>query len=229
MGVLMKESNRNQLTLQKMKASHFVSMVLITTTVFNVCYVSQAKNIDSSRQIRGEMYSLVADQTVDDENEVLEDIFNHNFDKLNAFLDAGGNPDRFLHSAVNNGSRAAVELMLERGANVDAVDLNNDNMTPLMVAVRYTYRVGIEMSELLIKNGANVNARASLGSTPIMFASWGTAVHYEDEYVKVIKLLIKNGAKVNVKNRMGSTPLKIARSGKWKKIANLLIKMGAKA
>jgi uncharacterized protein len=212
-----------------MKASYFIPVFLVATTVINGFSISQAKTLHSSKKMSGDLYSLAAEQAIDGENEVLEDIFNHNVDKLNAFLDAGGNPDRFLHSAVNNGSIAAVELMLKRGANVDAVDLNNDNLTPLMVAARYTYRVGIGMSELLIKNGANVNARASLGSTPIMFASWGTAVHYEDEYVKVVKLLIKNGAKVNVKNKLGNTPLKIARSGGWKKIANLLVKMGAKA
>jgi uncharacterized protein len=119
--------------------------------------------------------------------------------------------------------------MLKRGANVNAVDLSNDNLTPLMVAAKSTYRVGAEMSELLIKYGANVNARASKGSTPILFASWATAPHYEDEYVKVVQLLLKNGAKVNVKNKMGSTPLSIAKSGKWKKIVAVLIEAGAKS
>jgi uncharacterized protein len=184
--------------------------------------------IDTNRLYDNRYFLIVERQEVN-EDEVLEDIYQGRYDKLKAFMDAGGNPDRFLHSAVNNGAKEAVEIMLKRGANVDAVDLNNDNLTPLMVAARYTYRVGAEMSELLVKYGANVNARASRGSTPIMFASWGTAVHYEDEYVIVVKLLLKNGAKVNVKNKMGTTPLSNARSGNWKKIAKVLIRAGAKS
>jgi uncharacterized protein len=119
--------------------------------------------------------------------------------------------------------------MIKRGANVNSVDVDNDKLTPLMVAARHTYRVRYEMNELLVKNGADVNARASRGSTPIMFASWGTAQHYEDEYVKVVKLFIRNGAKVNAKNDSGKTALSIAQSGKWCKIVAVLKKAGAKA
>jgi uncharacterized protein len=97
-----------------------------------------------------------------------------------------------------------------------------------MTAAKVTYRGGVEMTELLIKKGANVNARASKGSTALMFASWGVADHYQDEYVKVVRLLIKNGAKVNVKNKMGDTPLSIARKGNWQKIVVVLQKAGAK-
>lgn len=201
------------------------------TFLSNIVLFSGDKSIASFKinHLYNNQKILIVAQKEISEDEVLEDIYQGNSDKLNIFLNTGGNPDRFLHQAVNTGSIICVKIMLKRGANVDSIDINNDNLTPLMVAARHTYRVGAEMSELLVKNGADVNARASKGSTPIMFASWSTAVHYEDEYVKVIKLLIKNGAKVNVKNKMGTTPLSIARSGKWKKIAATLIKAGAKS
>jgi uncharacterized protein len=203
-------------------------MLLLASFSFSiVMYLLTGNNsvalINTNRLYDLQHFLIVERQQVN-EDEVLQDIYQGRYDKLEAFLDTGGNPDRFLHSAVNNGAQEAVEIMLKRGANVNAVDLNNDNLTPLMVAASHTYRVGGEMSELLIKYGANVNARASRGSTPIMFASWGT-----DEYVKVIKLLLKNGAKVNVKNKMGTTPLSIARSGNWKKIVQVLIRAGAKS
>jgi uncharacterized protein len=151
------------------------------------------------------------------ESEVFEDVTANRIQKLKLFLDAGGNPNRFLHAAINAGSIEAVQLMLDRRAN------------PIMIAAKATYRSGAQMSELLIKKGAKVNARASRGSTPLMFASWGVANHYEDEYVKVVKLLIKNGAKVNVKNQMGDSPLSIAKRGNWNKIVTTLKSAGAKS
>jgi uncharacterized protein len=80
----------------------------------------------------------------------------------------------------------------------------------------------------LIDKGANVNAKASRGSTPLIFGTLCVASHYQDEYVKVTRLLIKSGAKVNVKNNKGDTPLSLAKSGGWKKIVAVLKKAGAK-
>jgi uncharacterized protein len=205
----------------------FSSFILSINTILLTEHSSIASFKNS--QLYNNQGRLIAAQTEINEDEVLADIYQDHSAKLTTFLNAGGNPNRFLHQAVNNGAMACVKIMLKRGANVDSIDINNDNLTPLMVAARHTYRVGAEMSELLVKYGANVHARASKGSTPIMFAAWGTADHYEDEYVKVVKLLIKNGAKVNVKNKMGTTPLSIARSGKWKKIAATLVRAGAKS
>jgi uncharacterized protein len=161
------------------------------------------------------------------ESEVFEDVTANRIQKLKLFLDAGGNPNRFLHAAINAGSIEAVQLMLDRRANPNL--LGDEGLTPIMIAAKATYRSGAQMSELLIKKGAKVNARASRGSTPLMFASWGVANHYEDEYVKVVKLLIKNGAKVNVKNQMGDSPLSIAKRGNWNKIVTTLKSAGAKS
>jgi uncharacterized protein len=160
-------------------------------------------------------------------DDVFEDIGSNRVDKLKVFLDRGGSPNRYLHSAINASAIDAVKMMLDRGANVNLV--GEEGLTPVMISARVTYRVGVEMTALLIKKGANVNDRASKGSTPLMFASWGVAIHYQDEYVKVVRLLIKNGAKVNVKNQMGDTPLSIAKSGNWNKIITALKKAGAKA
>jgi uncharacterized protein len=160
-------------------------------------------------------------------DEVFDDIVSNRVDKLKVFLDRGGSPNRYLHSAINAGAIDAVKMMLDRGANVNLV--GDEGLTPVMISARVTYRVGVGMTALLIKKGANVNAKASKGSTPLIFASWGVATHYQDEYVKVVRLLIKNGAKVNVKNQLGDTPLSIAKSGNWYKIVTILKKAGAKA
>jgi uncharacterized protein len=157
-------------------------------------------------------------------NYVVED----NDRELNNYLNNGGISDKYFHTAVAVGAIKCAKIMIEHGANVNSVDVDNDKLTPLMVAAKHTYRVRYEMNELLVKNGTDVNARASRGSTPIMFASWGTAKHYEDEYVQVVKLFIRNGAKVNAKNDSGKTALSIAQSGKWHKIVAVLKKAGAK-
>jgi uncharacterized protein len=151
-----------------------------------------------------------------------------NIDALDEYLNNFNTPNYFLHYAVNAGALKCVNKLLKRGANVNLVDTDNDGLTPLMVSAKYTYRVGSEMSLLLIRNGAKVNARAIKGSTPLMFASSSNADHYEDEYVKVVRLLIKNGAKVNVRNEAGDTPLSIAKEGSWRKIVAVLKKAGAK-
>jgi uncharacterized protein len=158
-------------------------------------------------------------------DEVLDDIVMNRVEKLKKFIDRGGSPNRYLHAAINSGSIDCVELMLARGANVNLV--GEEGLTPVMISARLTYRGGVEMTKLLIDRGANVNARASKGSTALMFASWGVADHYQDEYVEVVRLLIKHGAKVNVKNKMGDTPLTIAKSGNWKKIVTTLKNAGA--
>jgi uncharacterized protein len=159
-------------------------------------------------------------------DEVFDDIVSNHVDKLAVFLDRGGSPNRYLHSAINAGAIDPVKMMLSRGANVNLI--GEDGITPVMLSARLTYRVGVEMTKLLIDKGANVNARASKGSTPLMFASLCVASHYQDEYVKVTRLLIKSGAKVNVRNNKGDTPLSLAKSGGWNKIFTVLKKAGAK-
>ena len=74
---------------------------------------------------------------------------------------------------------------------------------------------GVEIVELLIENGADVNATGDNGWTPLHYA--GTK--------EVAELLIENGADVNVKDiRFGWTPL---HSTANKEIAELLIENGA--
>jgi uncharacterized protein len=161
------------------------------------------------------------------EDEIFADIGLNRVDRLQQFLNGGGSANRYFHAAVNSGTIDCVKLMLSRGANVNLA--GDEGVTPLMTAVRVTYRGGVEMTELLIKKRANVNARAGKGSTALMYASSSVAAHYEDDYVRVVRLLIKHGAKVNVKNQMGATPLSIAKGGNWKKIVTALKKAGAKA
>lgn len=171
--------------------------------------------------------TLLSDQPSGEvEDPIFTDIILDKVDKLNQFLDRGGSSNRYLHAAINSGAINCVKIMLAHDANINLA--GDEGVTPLMTSVRVTYRNGLEMTKLLIKRGANINAIAGKGSTALMYAAWGVADHYEDQYVDVVRLLIKHGAKVNVKNKMGSTPLIIAKSGNYQKIVAVLKKAGAK-
>ncbi|OUL20520.1 hypothetical protein BV378_29320 [Nostoc sp. RF31YmG] len=161
------------------------------------------------------------------EDILVEAVSTDQVDVLKKFLDNGGDPNKYFALAVSDGSMQSVELMLLRGANVNLPDTNG--ITPLMVAARYTYRAGAEMTKFLLDKGALVNAKSKKGSTALMFSCSPVASHYEDEYAKVVKMLITKGAQLNAKNQMGATPLSVAIQGNWQKIVAILKQAGAKS
>ena len=59
------------------------------------------------------------------------------------------------------------------------------------------YVKDVEIARLLIENGANVNAEGENGDTPL----------HRVKDVEIAKVLIENGANVNAKNNEGDTPL----------------------
>jgi ankyrin repeat protein len=75
------------------------------------------------------------------------------------------------------------------------------------------------IAQLLINNGANVNAQNKDGNTPLHKAS-------EHGNTEVAKLLIENGANVNAQDKNGLTPLHVA-IRYFTEIALLLINKGA--
>lgn len=62
------------------------------------------------------------------------------------------------------------------------------------------YEGGIEVAQMLIQKGADVNARSKHGYTPLHQAA-------EFNKANMSKLLIDNGADVNAQNDEGVTPL----------------------
>jgi len=71
-----------------------------------------------------------------------------------------------LADAASRGDRAACTLLLEKGADVNAVDYRG--YTPLLQAVQYD-RDSIELVKLLLARGANVTAVAE-GQTAVSIA-----------------------------------------------------------
>jgi ankyrin repeat protein len=121
-----------------------------------------------------------------------------------------------LAKAIRDGELKAIRAQLDGGVDVTARDA--DGNTPLLLAAIYA---GPECVELLIKKGADVNAKNKLGATPLHRA----ATNYEKA-----KLLIDAGADVKVKTKSGRTPLTLAaRKYGNSKTVKLLLDRGADA
>ncbi len=87
-----------------------------------------------------------------------------------------------LSRAVDAGFKDIVELLIAKGADVNAKD--NWNWTPLHSAV-YGHK---DIVELLIAEGANVNAGDGAGRTPLWYAE-------DNGNAEIVELLRKHGAK----------------------------------
>ncbi|PCH53932.1 MAG: hypothetical protein COC21_05560 [Verrucomicrobiales bacterium] len=132
-----------------------------------------------------------------------------------------------LHKACDKGNIEAVKQHLADGADVNATH-GYWTTTPLHCAAYGGYN---EVVELLIENGADVNAKivnAKIenandvnGMTPLHEATFGG-------YKEIAELLIAKGADVNAKSRFDGTPLDEAVRMKCTQIADLLRKHGGK-
>ena len=93
--------------------------------------------------------------------------------------------------AVTNGDKETAELLIEKGADMNAKD--DVGMTLLHEAANVSKKVIVE---LLIAEGANVDARAFDGKTPV-----DVAIHPINSFNKVSKeitgLLRKHGGKTS--------------------------------
>lgn len=95
-----------------------------------------------------------------------------------------------LHIATNNNNIKIVELLLEKGANVN-IDTSSIGLKPIHIAC-YNNNNNIEMVKLLLSHGAKVNVKkSSHWYTPLLYA-------VKNDNVEIAKLLINNDAQVNV-------------------------------
>lgn len=115
-----------------------------------------------------------------------------------------------IHWAVYGGNRGTVELLCERGAMLETLWLNPDDVsaeprTPLMLVVTnfahpWSRTIGGENLEILLGSGANINTANDLGKTALMYAAAANSA-------EAVKLLLGYGADAMLQDTIGQTAL----------------------
>src|SRR6267154_4333820 len=135
-----------------------------------------------------------------------------------------------LHSAAFVGNLEVVQKLIEYDADIEVRD--EDGWTPLyMVSGRSLHSKDGSVLRLLLKRGADVNARAMDGSIPLHRAS-------VNGVLEVVRLLLEHGADVTAANGDGKTALQVVGKtaygemmvdqGRCDEITRLLVEHGAK-
>lgn len=136
--------------------------------------------------------------------------------------------ERPLHLACTYGWVEVIEELIDLGAHVDSRtlpcsakvhllaspqgELADQDLTPLMVTAREGVLNG---AELLIRRGADVNARTARRQTALHMA----ANAWWREEVKLVEMLLDAGANPHVEDESGRTPLDWANLKNYNQIA----------
>jgi uncharacterized protein len=128
---------------------------------------------------------------------------------LNEFSSDGFTPLGF--SAYFN-RLACARYLLEKGANSNIHSRNSFKVTPLHSAVASRSR---EISELLLKHGADPNAKQQKGITPLH-----SAAHNGD--IEIAGILLKHGANPSVVTDDGKSPMDMAKEVNAQEVMRLL-------
>ena len=105
-------------------------------------------------------------------------------------------PEKEIASAVQQNNGDKVSEYLAKGGNPNAVSRFGDPLLYLAVG----RQGGVEVTKILIKAGAKINAQSKSGITALTSAaSWCNA--------EEVILLIQGGADVNLKGKNGRTPI----------------------
>jgi hypothetical protein len=138
---------------------------------------------------------------------------------LKKFPESIGARDGFgytpLHWAAVRGHWDAVEVLVARGADVDAV--GGDGGTPLHLAAHHDRP---DMVRLLLEEGADLTIQNQWGRTPLHVAA-------RRNCDLVAALLLSRGADPNATTREGWTPLHVAEMAGHPRVRDLLLAHGA--
>ncbi|EXJ68613.1 uncharacterized protein A1O5_08407 [Cladophialophora psammophila CBS 110553] len=110
-----------------------------------------------------------------------------------------------LHLAASLGRTRAVELLLRRGAEVDAVD--NNDQTPLHWALQ-SGSVSPRLAEMLIKAGADVNAKNRLGQSALhLLGMRMRAPGSSYRLMELFSIFVNHGTDLNTESSLGDLAL----------------------
>ena len=156
----------------------------------------------------GATLDVFAASAVGDESRVAE-LVRDEPGLINRYSSDGFTP---LGLAAHFGHREVVELLLERGAEVNAVSRNATGYTALTGAVAAGH---MAITELLLSRGADVNVKYTRGFTPLHTAAF-------NGNVGMVELLLSAGADTQAKTTHNKTPLAYALEQGHKDVADVL-------
>ncbi|CAG0886607.1 unnamed protein product, partial [Cyprideis torosa] len=119
-----------------------------------------------------------------------------------------------LHWGCREGQANVVDMLMQRGARINATNRGDD--TSLHLAAAHGHR---DIVQMLLKQRADVNAVNEHGNTPLHYACFW-------EYEEVAEQLIAGGALVSIVNRYGETPLMKCRGRLSKRLEEFALKQG---
>lgn len=124
--------------------------------------------------------------------------------------------DLALLEAVEKGDFSAMQAALDKGADINAKDVYQED-TALISAAKRGY---IEIARELIKKGAVLNGRERYGATALMHAS-------AEGHMDIARILIDGAADINIQDKYGRTALMGAAGNNQLDIVKLLLSNGA--
>ena len=144
-------------------------------------------------------------------------VAHNNIEICNLFLEAGmdvnvcdsaGTP--MLCVAARSGKKEMIEWLVSKGADIDVVSKDR-GYSPVMDAV---WKSSLEIVDILIKLGANLNFVSNDGQTALILATGASNP-------RICELLVRNGADPLFKDRMGMSSLDYAKLFKKELLVNL--------
>lgn len=140
----------------------------------------------------------VFDAAALDRVEALQRILDDDPTARDAHTDDGYTP---LHLAAHFGQVKAVELLLNRGADGEAVSDNDLRLHPINVAAAEGHEVVVH---LLLDHGADADATMAGGYRPLHAAT-------HNDSAAMVRLLVERGADPNARTDAGETPADVGR------------------
>jgi ankyrin repeat protein len=135
--------------------------------------------------------------------------------KNNANIEAqdyqGGTP---LLKAVINRNYHTIRLLIEKGANINHCDGQEQNCLHLITKAK-SKPASLRIAQHLIENGVNINQQDILGNTPLHYAA-------AKNYIKMVNLLLKYSANTSITNNRKKTASDIAEQKKFQVMTQLL-------